>query len=450
MSTDKKKIAAQCWQTGSAAMGKESWDYAIEMFGRAAALVPDNLMYRQALRGVEYKKYNNNKTGAKMSSMKLMPIRGKIKKARMKSDWDSVNRDAEEGLVVNPWDPQLNADVGEACRNLGFGEIAVWAFKLAVEGEPNNKDFNQQLADALEFQGEFATAIKVWERVLKLDPMDGDARSKVTQLQANTVLDKGSYDKTDQPAGPGGAKPAEVDGPGMSEEADLKRQIRKEPENKDNYLRLGDYYKREERLEDARKCFKKALEVSGGDPNIREQVEDLDLDLLRHNATLAKEAANNDADNKELRQKSIEVAKELLHREIEIYAARVERYPADLRIKFDLANRYMRAQEFGKAIPLLQQTVKDKRLSGEALIALAECFMYEKKQSLAKRQLEKAIPELDQIEQPELFKKAHYWAGRLCEEAEDMTGAEDHYNEVLAVDYEYKDALQRLEGLQSN
>ena len=72
-----------------------------------------NLTYRQTLRGCEERKYGNNGSGARMAGMKLMKIRGQIKKAQMKEDWQEINKLAEEGLKINPWDSPLN-EIGRA------------------------------------------------------------------------------------------------------------------------------------------------------------------------------------------------------------------------------------------------------------------------------------------------------------------------------------------------
>lgn len=460
MAPDMKKIAADCWRTGSQAMAKENWDYAIEMFGRAVSMVPDNLMYRQSLRGVEYRKYNNNMTGAKMASMKLMGVRTKIKKARMSKDWQGLERAAEEGLAVNPWDAGLNADLGEACRNLGFEEVAVFAYQRAVESDRENKEFNVSLAELYEERGEYTEAIKVWQRVQKIDPLDGDARSKVTQLQGQVALDRGGYaGKGDSDGGLDDQEVARrlgrntsgtVDGPGMSEEADLQRAIRKEPENAANYLKLADYYRRQRDLEKAAEIYQQAVEVSGGDVNIREQLEDVQLDILRHNLELAKEAVANNGEDDTAKRNAAALAREVLQREIEVLSSRVERYPSDQRLKFDLGQRFMRAKKYAEAIPLFQQSVNDQRLSADALVALGECFIHEKKGGLAKRQLEKAAPKIDKLDKPDLFKKTHYYLGRLCEEGNETAAAEDHYNEILEIDYNYRDTLQRLEKLQES
>jgi tetratricopeptide (TPR) repeat protein len=178
MVADKKKIAADCWKKGSEALAKENWDYSIKMFTMAAELIPDNLLYRQTLRGAEKKKYKNNKTGARMAKVKVLGIRARIKKSRAQKDWAAVAKTAEDGLQLNPWDGSCNADLGNACMQLGFPEVAAFSYELAVEAEPNNKDYLRSLAALYEERGDYSAAVNLWERLRKLDPNDGEARSK--------------------------------------------------------------------------------------------------------------------------------------------------------------------------------------------------------------------------------------------------------------------------------
>lgn len=456
----RKKIVVHCWKTGSDALNKQSWDYAIEMFSQCVELEPENLMYRQVLRGAEHKKYNDNKKGAMMAGMKLAGTRQRIKRARTKEDWKTVDHEAEKGLLVNPWDAQLNADVGEACFNLGYSEVAKFAYEKAVEAEPANKEYLRMLAQILEDRGEYDQAIGCWDRVRKLDPLDSEARSKMTQLSADKVIGRGGYEEAkttrevtktaydlDRPAQRN--VPGAVEGPGVSVEADLQRAIRKDPASIDNYMKLAEYYRREKRLAEAAEQYRKALEVSGGDPNVREQLEDTELDILRQNRETAVELARANPDDETARQNATALAQELVQREIEVFSSRVERYPKDSRLKLDLAKRYMRVKRWGQAIPLLQQASADQRIESEVLVNLGKCFLQDNKKELGKRQFEKAIPTINVHDQPELFKEAHYLMGRLCEESGQREQAENHYSDILAIDYSYKDTLKRLEALQS-
>lgn len=457
MSSDNKnKIAADCWRRGNEAIPKENWEYAVQMYATSAKLVPDNLTYRQQLRFTEYKMYDNNKTGARMAGMKLMSIRTRTKKCRMSKDWAGLAAAAEEGLAVNPWDVQLGTDLGDALKELGFQEVAKFAYEEVLKVEPSNVAVNRSLALLLEERSEYTEATACWQRVLKADPTSGEARSKITSLSARSVMDRGGYEGADSTRGVMAAHEVakrlnlnkDADGPGVSVEADLQRAIRKEPANKNNYLKLADYYKRAAELEKAEEQLKKALEVSGNDISIREVYEDVQLDLMRKALGIAKEQARNAPDDASLKQRAGEVAKELLNREVEVFAARTERYPQDMRLKFELATRYTRIQKWQLAIPLLQQARSDPRMKADALFHLGKCFFYDKKAQLAIRQYEQAMPEVKYDDKPDLYKDLYYAAGKLYEELKNLPAAEDCYQKILEVDYNFKDTVARLDKLQ--
>ena len=97
---------------------------------------------------------------------------------------------------------------------------------------------------------------------------------------------------------------------------------------------------------------------------------------------------------------------------------------------------------------MLQAASKDIRLEAQVLASLGSCFLAKKQNNLAKRQFEKALEKLTATENPMPFKECHYYLGRLAEEAKDKEAAEKHYTEILAIDYEYKDVVERLKKLQ--
>jgi tetratricopeptide (TPR) repeat protein len=448
----KRKLAADCWKRGTEAMMKSNWDYSISMFREATKLVPDNLIYRQSLRGCEEKKYNGNGSGAAMAGMKLMGVRGKIKKARYSKDWATIEQAAEDGLAINPWDAQLNADAGDALREFGYQEVAVYCFERAVKGDPNNKEYNQALGELLEERGEFERAIACYKRIMAVDKLDTVSRRKITELEAKATMEHGGYEKADSTQSvkiTGKTVPGETAAPGDSPESDLQRAIRKDPANKDNYLKLAALYKRGGKLESCEEQLKKALEVSGGDINIREQVEDIQLDRMRQALGVAKDAALKAADDADAKQRYSELAEELLRRETEIFSRRVERYPNDMRLKFELAQRYVTDQKHQLAIPLFQQSRSDPRLRGESLLLLGECFIRDKQYALAKRQFEQAVPDVKFDEKPDRFKELNYYLGRICEKLSERDNAIKWYQEVLAVDYNYRDTQKRLQALES-
>jgi tetratricopeptide (TPR) repeat protein len=453
----RRKIAADCWMKGNQALAKGNFDYAIEMYRKAVQLGPDNLSFRQSLRGAEYKKYDDNKSGAKLAGVRLTGTRNTIRKLRGKKEWPAMDQAAEEGLTLNPWDAQLNADVGEACYNLGYSEVAEFSYERAVESDNENKGFLQSLMEINEERGNYKKAIECAKRLTKLEPNNGKLRAQLTGLEAKQVMDRGGYEgaKSTQEVRrnayddyrPATEKyvPDTVAGPGVSLEQDLRRAIRKSPTEKGNYIKLAEHFQKAKDFDKASDVLKEALDATGGDVNIREFFEDNDLANFRHQLELAKAVTAQD----EAGQKRILTLKrELLLREIEVYSSRIERYPNDARFKYELGKRYIQTKEYKKAIPLLQQATVDQRRAASCQVLLAKCFLAEKQTKLARGQLERAVEKLNPHDEPETFCEAHYILARLCEDAGDRDDAEHHYGEVLSVNYSYKDARERNEKLQ--
>ncbi len=456
-SDQKRKIAADCWMKGNQALAKSNFDYAIEMYGKSVSLAPDNLSFRQSLRGSEYKKYSDNKTGAKLASVRLAGTRNTIRKLRGKKEWAAMDSVAEEGLIINPWDAGLNAAVGEACRNRGFFEVADFSYQRAVESDPDTKDYLQNLMEINEERGNYKRAIECAKRLTTLDPNNGKLRAQLMGMEAKQVMDRGGYDdaKSTQHVRrnayddyrPATEKyvPDTVAGPGVSLEQDLRRAIRKAPTEKGNYIKLGEHFQKQKDFDKASEVLKEALDATGGDVNIREFYEDNDLMNLRQQIEKAKSIA---ADDEAGQKRIASLKRELLLREIEVYSSRTERYPNDARFKHELGKRHMLMKDYRKAIPLLQQATVDQRRAPAVQVLLAKCFLAEKQPRLARSNLERACEKLNPHDEPETYCEAHYILARLCEESGDRDDAEHHYSILLSVDYAYKDARERYEKLQ--
>jgi len=301
-----------------------------------------------------------------------------------------------------------------------------------------------------------SAAIDCWKRISKLAPNDGFVRSKITGLEADAVIDRGGYEgaKTTHDVRrsayddyrPATEKfvPDAVVGPGVSLEADLLRAIRKTPADKGNYLKLAEFYRRQKAFAKTDEILQQALEVTGGDYNIRQIMEDAELERRRHEIDLGRQLAKDEQGNK-----NVEALKRELHqREIEILSSRVERYPMDASLKYELAIRYMKSKEYKKAIPHLQGATVDQRREPQVRVALGKCFIAEKQLKLGRYQFEKAVEKLSPHDDAEIYCEAHYILGRLCEDAHDTDKAEKAYSNVLSVNYSYKDARERLERLQ--
>lgn len=143
---DSKRNSGECYRRGSEAMSKEDWDFATRMYVQCVQLVPDNLMYRQVLRGSQYKRHNDNGVGAAMAPRRIRWIRKRLDKLKAESDWDAVDRLVEEGLWWNPWHTELHFDLGLAGLARGYRDVALFAFECALNSDPDRADIREIVA----------------------------------------------------------------------------------------------------------------------------------------------------------------------------------------------------------------------------------------------------------------------------------------------------------------
>ncbi|MCC7419858.1 MAG: hypothetical protein IT428_06245 [Planctomycetaceae bacterium] len=114
-------------------MNDSDWDQSIAMFLRTVLLVPDNVLYRQCLRGSEFKKFAGDRTRTTLSPDDHGRIVERIAAARTAGDWAEMDRCAEEGLRHDPWNRVLNLAMAEACEKRGFFDCTVFGRAIAED-----------------------------------------------------------------------------------------------------------------------------------------------------------------------------------------------------------------------------------------------------------------------------------------------------------------------------
>src|SRR5690242_19930646 len=129
------------FQYGNDAAMKGNLDYAIAMYRQACKCVPDNLMYRQSLRGVERKKYNNDpKKVGMLAGMKNQPLLMKAKSSRSKGRHNEALEHCEDAFANNPWDVAAAQVGAEAAEELGIGALSQWLLDSVQEVAAKGKD----------------------------------------------------------------------------------------------------------------------------------------------------------------------------------------------------------------------------------------------------------------------------------------------------------------------
>lgn len=432
---------------GNRSLVKGDFAYATEMFTHCVVGDPGNLVYLNSFLGNLYKQYNNNKKGSTLAGMKGMGAKGGMKKATMQKNWPEVIKNGVEVLKLNPWDKGALLEIAGACEALELDESQIRFLKAALEADPKDPDTNRVAARALGKQGKFDDAIACWHRLQLAKPEDEEARRAIGDLAVEKTIKSAGYEDAES-TNEVKANKQEANQPGVSRltpEQQLEKQIKKDPANASLYLQLADLHIKGERFEQAEKILEQALQVSGGEINIREQLEDAQIRRMRRNVEIARKKAGNDKEGEayELYKKFRE---ELANLEMEIARARCERYPQNLQYKFELAQKLQAGKKFQEAIKFFQEARNDPQRKGLVMLHLGECFQHIEQFKLAIQNYTQAV-DLIPDAQEEAKKLAYYRTGVLCMGLKDLDKADHYLTELAAREFGYKDVAERLDKI---
>lgn len=132
--------------------------------------------------------------------------------------------------------------------------------------------------------------------------------------------------------------------------------------------------------------------------------------------------------------------------ELGVFKERLERYPTDLRIRFEYGIRNFRAGRFDEAIPMLQSARADPRNRAACGMFLGRCFFRKNYHAQAVAALQDAIDD-HEFSDDDLGKSMRYWLARVQEASGDNEGARKTYGSILQMDYNYGDVRVRLDQL---
>ncbi|GMU34050.1 MAG: hypothetical protein AMXMBFR20_19220 [Planctomycetia bacterium] len=176
------------------------------------------------------------------------------------------------------------------------------------------------------------------------------------------------------------------------------------------------------------------------------RADDVRIRMSNRRLRALKEAAAADPANKQAQEQALAFAAKQNDVEIAIFTERVATYPTDMKHKFQLGVRLFKANRFDEAIPLFQLSQMDGRSKHESRLYLGRCFFEKNFMEQAVSTLSTAIEGID-VETGKLATELNYWLGRGLEQLQRFDEARKVYGHLIQIDYNYRDARQRLQKL---
>ena len=451
------------FEHGQRCVEKDDFDYANQLFTQCVTEDPGNILYLQSFFGNLQKKYGDNKKGAKLAGLKLKSHRSALTKATAKGDWEAAFQAGCAALSLNPWDVPTLLALAEACGQLKVQECQLYLLRWALGVSPKDYTVNRSAAIALQSMGQFDQAIACWVRVEQAKPHDDEALRAISKLSVEKTIHEGGYDpeilsggETSDSTGSTSVASLSKSAPTdesdqqsqLSPEQQLQAAIDSEPTEAENYLRLADIHLHSNRFDDAEKVLSLGQNAAGGgNQEILYRLEDVALRRAAHQVVVAQQ---------QLEEESTEEAKELVTKfrrqanqvELEIYAARADRDPSNVRLKLELGLRLKRAGKYREAISALQAARSDSKRKAIVLLELGECFQKIEQYKLALSNYEQAIVECQEPDS-ETRRLALYRAGVLSTGLRELDRAERHLTDLAELDFGYRDVADRLDKIAS-
>ncbi len=455
-----RDLAKSYFGYGNDAAQKGNDEYAAEMYRKACKAEPENLVYRQSLRGVQRRKFGNDpaKVG-RMVGLKLQPLRMKIGMAKSRQKWNDALDLCEEVFTQSPWDLVASIDAAEAAQHLGLKPVAQYLIETVIPQGEKDERFLRAAAHFLEFADQYQKAIWCWEKLRVLLPADEEARKKVNDLTAKSAIQKsGLQESIDKhkasgnkigSAGPEKELPQDAEdmrGERVSPEQRLLKEIEETPERIGPYLSLADHYKHEGRLKEAEDVLAKGVKANPTDDYLLASYAEVQIIRLKMAVEAFTKKVAKEPLDPEPKEKLAQLKVALYKYELKEIRRKVSVKSEDLKLRMLLGRKLAEGGKHDEAIAEFQQVRNSPELKVQALLQAGLSFKANGVMKLAERNFEDALRQVDMKDIPTLM-ELHYQLGLLAEEQGNKAIAEEHYNEVAANDYSFRDVAQRLRKL---
>jgi tetratricopeptide (TPR) repeat protein len=449
MAVDMAQKAQNFTNRGRQALESGRYELAVDMLMEAVAAAPDVLETRKLLRAAQIANFRRNGKAGLGAKLGYLMARQKILSLAKKGKAVEAMAEAEKLLSQNPLDADNIEVAVKAAEAAGKADHAAISVEAAYECSNKDPGLLERVATYYMMAKRWDKARDAYRKLSELKPGDQrvmqllkncEAQATMNAGWAQTAGQKGGFQnliankeqakKLDQ------ANKAVVTGDDAEALiAEKIAQIEKEPKNMNFRRALARLYIQAKRFADAIDCLSAAIEVAGAmDPELdrmlsqtRIQYYDQQIDAMR-------------ADGNEEGAAELEAEKNQFV--FDDLAARVERYPNDLHLRYELGVQYFTYEYYDEALEHLQLAQKSPKDRLWALYYLAMCFLMKEQTDMAVMQLETArdqIPTMD-----ELKKKVVYQLGLCAESQGDLEKAYQYYKDVYSTDVGFEDLSDRM------
>lgn len=360
----------------------------------------------------------------------------------------------------------------ERAVKLDLAEPGYWIGErtlAAVASGGGKKGELVKLMGLLRDLGAFDLSVKAGERALALDPSDGELDSVVRNLSAQMTMSRGGYEGTGQEGGfraniRDAKKQRELDEEhqiGRSEDASTrvvesaKAEYESRPTDRNSIMRYARALQERGQPTDEKTAYELLMNSykETSEFRLRHMAGDIRLRAARRKLSQLKKQAE-DGDARAAQQ--LEAAqKKFTEMELDEYRIRVEAYPTDLSVKYELGVRHFRLGQHEEAVALFQLAQADPKNRVRVLNYLGQSFLAMGWLNEAVDTFRNGIEAIESDRDPMSIEMRYFLMSALrrkAEEQRDLEAAEEAYKIASGIAIQqinFKDIREQRDALQT-
>ena len=442
---------------------RENLDYAITLFNQVLEKEPAFFDCRKALRAAQFQK-----SGGRGGFFKKMwsgagsqPQLAKAKMALSKNPGEAMAI-AEQILNGDPNSSAAHRIIVDAATALELPHTAVLSYETLSNNSPKDKDLAIAFARALAAagdvsEGEQNRGEQILMALLREMPNDGELNQALKDLSARKTLDQGGYAALE--SGQGSYRDILKD---KKEAASLEQEkrvvktedvterligeyearLQTEPNNLKLVRQLAELYAQKKQFDRSLALYDRVKNSEmGNDPSLERSMADTIVRRFDYQLEQLDPAAP------DYTEQSARLQAEKLNFQVTECQKRVEKYPTDLAIRFEMGQLYFQKGKINEAIAEFQKAQQNPHKRLVAMSCLAQCFAKKKMFDLAARTLQNAIKE--KIVFDDEKKDLIYNLGSVLESMGKKEEAIEQFKLIYEIDAGYKDVSSKMDAFYS-
>lgn len=442
------------YQKGVAALQRQNFDYAIVILTQVLEQEPGLYECREALRATQFKKSGSGGGFFKkmFSGASSSPMVAKGQIVLRNKPQEAMNI-AEQILNSDPNSIGAHKILVEAARAMEFPKTALLSLEILAKNLPKDQDIQRQLANVYADLGQGDKAESIYTQLIQANPQDPSLHEESKNLSARKTMAEGGYEALEDGSGSyrdilkdkQGSVALEQENRQVKTDdvaarliRDYESRLEAEPGNLKLMRSLADLHTQKNDFDRALEYYNAIARTSGSvDSALRKSIAETTLKKL----DFALSKLDPQATDYVEQMAQLKAQRDAY--ELDECKQRVDAYPNDLQIRFELGQLYFKAGKIGEAIQEFQKAQNHPNRRIQALGYLGQCFGHRNMNDLAARTLQTALKEKLVFDDEK--KDLIYSLGCVLEKMGKKGDAIEQFKQIYEADIGFKDVSAKVD-----